>query len=224
MSSIVADERDLVSSPLLAAALSLGGPGLGHAYCRDWPRAILFLLLSLGGVVAAYFFAGMSAWMVAFGVGVLLVFNFAVAADAFRVASRAPRRHSVLLAGLYIVAAVLAYGLVCKPMFRVEFFANPSTMMKPTLLPGDHFAIDRFYTDFKVGDVVTVEYEDRTWHVRRIQKLNPETVIVATDSTDHMISEDIPRALLRGKVLYVLYSIDPETSRPEWSRFFMDVK
>lgn len=219
-----ATPSDEIPAPWIVGLMSAFAPGLGHAYIGRWRLAALFLLIALVALVTGHFLVAFSPWFMLIFPLLCLFFNVLVALKAYQSAKKDHAKSHVLFAGGYVVVAVLLYGWVCKPLFRVEYFVTTSTVMKPTLLPGDHFALDRFYKDYKNGDVVAVIQEDRSLQARRIQQMNSQTVIVVTDSADHTIVEELPLTSLRGRVLYVLYSVDPDTSSLSWPRLFLEVK
>jgi SOS-response transcriptional repressor LexA len=95
--------------------------------------------------------------------------------------------------------------------------------MEPTFMRGDHFALDREFNEFQPGDVVVAEMEDQSLTVRRIQEIKEGSVILATDNKVHQQSEQVPLAALHGKVVYVLYSLDPDSWTMQWRRLLMRV-
>jgi|ERR1035437_5850545 signal peptidase I len=211
------------SKELTVVLLSLLSPGAGYAYYGRFTRAAVALISGFSLVFLFSYLATLSAWFIvaAFAGGFLLV--VVVAMDSFRCAISSAQQPRLLFGLLYILVALLCFQYVYLPVRRVSFYVTPSILMEPTLQKGDHFALDRFYSDFKSGDLVVVEMEDQSLVVRRIQEMKSLTVIITTDSKAHSRTDEIPLTGLRGKVLYVIYSENPESWVTQMDRLFVAV-
>jgi hypothetical protein len=207
--------------PLIAVLLSLFTAGLGHAYCQDWFRAFAILAANICLLLLIYFLPIFGPWAVVVIGVVAVAYAATIAVSAYRQAKVARKIPNSIFCLGYFAVALVGYGTIVRPLKRVQTFVTPSTIMKPTLLPGDHFVTDRFYRDFKINDVVVVELEDRILHARRIQQINSQSVVVTTDSPDHSATEELALTALRGRILYIMYSLDPDTYRPNWERWFV---
>jgi len=160
--------------------------------------------------------------VVAGGAFVLLVL-VAVAFDSFRNALKPMLKPHLLYTAIYILIFIVGFIFVILPARRVDFNVITSNHMEPTFIRGDHFALDRDFSGFKIGDVVVAELEDQSLMVRRIQEIKGTSVILTTDNKVHSQSEEVPLAALHGKVVYVLYSLDPDSWTMQWNRLLLSV-
>jgi hypothetical protein len=209
---------------LTAALLNIISLGAGYAYCGRIMQAGATLLISFGLFFLFSYLAAFSGWFVVLGAGLVICSLIAVAFDSFRTALTRPLSPHFLYAGVYVLIFLLGFVAFVFPARRVVFSTIANTSMEPTLTPGDHFALDREFTDFKVGDLVVAEMEDQSLIVRRIQELKSGSAIVTTDSKSHSQTEELPMNSLHGKIVYVLYSMDPEGWTMHWDRLLLPVK
>jgi signal peptidase I len=122
---------------------------------------------------------------------------------------------------LFILAGVTVM-LAARTLYRVQTYVIPSSRMAPTLFAGDRVAVDQKPSGYKVNDRVAVHMnEERVTVIRRISSLDSGTVTLVLDK-----DRDRPVALssredLRGRVIYLVYSIDPASWLPRWSRWMI---
>lgn len=206
-----------------AALLNLLSLGAGYAYCGRLGQAALTLLFSFGLFFLFSFLAAFSPWFVVFGGLLVLLLLIAVAFDSFRKALMPIMRPHLFYAAAYVAIFLIAFNYVYLPARRVVFNVISDNAMEPTLKRGDHFALDRNYQNFKAGDVVVAEREDQGLLTRRIQEIKDGLAILASDNTVHSRSEQIPLAAIHGKIVYVLYSLDPDSWTPQWNRLLLKV-
>lgn len=218
----------IFSVPVSAAALALSllWPGLGQAYLRSWSRSLGFALTALGWMLGGYYFAAFTAWVVPVAILGFAIFYLYSAFDAFRLGRSFNEHPNIAAPAALFALTVLVYTFGIAPNERAEFLEAPSNMMEPTLLEGDHLALDRFHNGYKPGDLVAAaaENDEHVIDIRRIQEMKSDAVVLTTDNPAHNRTEQVPLSVLRGKVMYVLYSVNPENSKPEWKRFFSKVK
>lgn len=206
-----------------AALLNLLGLGAGYAYCGKLVQAALTLLFSFGLFFLFSFLAAFSPWFVVFGGLFVLLLLIAVAFDSFRKALKPIVQPHLFYAAAYVAIFSIAFNYVYLPARRVAFNVASDDAMEPTLKRGDHFALDRDYRNFQAGDVVVAEREDQTFFIRRIQEIKDGSAILASDNKVHSQSEQIPLAAVHGKIVYVLYSLDPDSWTPQWNRLLLRV-
>jgi signal peptidase I len=183
-------------SRLIAAALSLGFPGLGHAYVGRLTRGLGLLTATYGVVL---FGGWRGSWSTFAGTcllaTLLLVTWVALTADAVRLAGRSgawkPKRYNRLTA--YLGAAVLLTvvpGLVfghSAELLGYKTYRVASSSMEPTLREGDHILVDtRRYRDAtpRPGDVI-VHLDvggEETVLVKRVVAIGGQTVTIRDGS------------------------------------------
>jgi len=126
----------------------------------------------------------------------------------------------------WLVACILVPIFLFGPMRhfeRVIMFAVPTDSMSPSIISGDHFALDQRPSGYKVGDIVAIELEHpNRLTLRRIKNITGESVSVATDTNEYPPSE-IPSHMLRGKALYIVYSRVPGTLTLRKDRFLLPI-
>jgi signal peptidase I len=146
--------------PLVALFAGLILPGLGHVYCGDGARGVVFLLGFALLVPAAAWLglhgpAPMLSWILLAGtLAALALYLFSVV-DAYRTASRlranftpGPWNRGVA----YLALFLFGYFFVLSPLAEhttthlVQSFKVPSQSMMPAIMPGA-----RFFADKRVG-------------------------------------------------------------------------
>lgn len=177
--------------PLVALALTLLVPGLGHWYAGRLSTAIgavaLFagVLLAIGGAVAAGLHPRVVVWPLVLGVWALLAAlgaHAAVVARRVGESFRPTRAHSlggyaafIALAGLLRWTGALAIGDQVMETFRI-----PARSGEPTLRPGDHITITKLARDRVAarGDLITFPHPDAPSEtmIKRVVGLPGETL------------------------------------------------
>ena len=208
---------------LISALLNILSLGAGYAYCGRLFQAAATLLISFALFFLFSYLAAFSAWFVVGGIALVFFALVVVAFDSFRTALTPLLTPHLFYAGVYVLIFLLGFMYFVLPARRVVFNVVPSNHMEPTFFRGDHFALDRDFTDFKNGDLVVAEMEDQSLAIRRIQEIKNNSVILMTDSKVHSQSEEIPLASLHGKIVYVLYSMDPDGWTMAWDRLLLPV-
>jgi hypothetical protein len=208
---------------LFAALLNILSLGAGYAYCGRLFQAAATLLFSFALFFLFSYLAAFSGWFVVGGIGLVLLILVVVAFDSFRTALSPILTPHMFYAAAYVLVFLLTFMYFVFPARRVVFNTIGNTAMEPTLTAGDHFALDREFSDFKVGDVVVAELDDQSLIVRRIEQIKENTVVVTTDNKSHSQTEELPRASLHGKIVYVLYSMVPESWTMAWDRLLLPI-
>ena len=176
-------------SPLLAAALSVLAPGLGHVYAGSATKGLL-LLGTPYGLALLVGFAGLFSTF--YGIVGLLLFVIAfyifAIVSAVRLALR-QREYQLrsfnrwyCYLGLFIVTALLGNALFGArgSMLGYETYHIPGQSMDPTLQVGDFITVDTRYAQSQVGDVIVFLYpEDRSIsYVKRVAALGNDRVSI----------------------------------------------
>jgi len=208
---------------LTAALLNILSLGAGYAYCGKLFRAGLTLALSFGAFFLFSYLSAFNAWFVILGGAAIFLMLLIVAFDSFRTALTPLITPRIFYAGIYVLIFVLGFLCFVFPERRVIFNVITETTMEPALVPGDHYALDRDFAAFKVGDLVVAEREDQTLIIRRIQEMKSSSVILTTDSKAHSQTEEVPLVSLHGKIVYVLYSTEPDSWTVHWDRLLLAV-
>ena len=128
---------------MLALLLSTA---MGSIAIGRWKRALFWLLSECGWylllVLAIFGVWPRLLWIAMVSV---VVWRFVAAADAYVQARRSPRRASwltLVVCGCAIYATSLVGALLTRDLL-VEAFVTRSASMLPTLVPGDHFFVDK---------------------------------------------------------------------------------
>jgi hypothetical protein len=99
-------------------------------------------------------------------------------------------------------------------------------MMSPTIIPGDRVAVDRIVEsdlELRPGEIVVVAVSRGTEHVRRIKSIEPSGALTVSTDSGALSDQRVEKHQITGRVLYLVYSIDPRTFQPRWSRFLRPV-
>ena len=208
---------------LLAALLNIISLGAGYAYCGRIFQAAVTLVLSLLLFFLLSYLAAFSPWFVVFGGAFVLCVFIAVACDSFRAALRPMLKPHLIYTTVYVLLFFIGLKFLVLPARRVIFNVIQTNHMEPTFIRGDHFALDRDFNNYKAGDLVVAEKEDQSLIVRRIQEINGAAAILTTDNNVHKQSEAIALTAIHGKVVYVLYSLDPDSWTFQWNRLLLRV-
>ncbi|PKM29190.1 MAG: signal peptidase I [Gammaproteobacteria bacterium HGW-Gammaproteobacteria-11] len=176
-------------SPLLAAALSLLAPGLGHVYAGNARKGLL-LLGTPYGMALLVGFAGLFSTF--YGLVGLLLFLIAFYMFAIVSAVRlALRQHEYQLRpynrwygylGIFIVTTLLGHALFGArgSMLGYETYHIPGQSMDTALQVGDFITVNTRYAQPQVGDVIVFLYpEDRSIpYVKRVAALGNDRVSI----------------------------------------------
>lgn len=173
--------------PWLAVLLSLVCTGLGQLYNGQWRKGALLYVVELAaglGMIVGFRSFGLMLAMI----GGLLLFNVAVAVDAYRTArQRAEYRLMPFNRGwVYVLILVLNFsvGIGLEWSIQANHFQTykvPSGSMIPTLRVGDHFMAEQLDRGdaLERGDVVVFEMPDIGKHfVKRVVGLPGETLSI----------------------------------------------
>lgn len=171
----------------LAALLSLLVPGVGHAYCGQLIRGLVFGLLygvAIPAVLGLLAYFGPASTVL---FGFLMVFAAlgvvaAAAVDAYRLARRTrsdyePKSCNSL--GLYVLLGLLIQGSSIGYTLHVrsslfEAFRVPAVSEYPTIIPGDRILVDK--TTYRKmaperGDTVLFKPPDKNWRIHYIKRV-----------------------------------------------------
>jgi signal peptidase I len=221
----VAPDRPGGKSRFVAGLLSLIMFGGGHVYIGRARRGVtlvaVFLAIQVVFATAAFLlpprFLPIAVYFVA-AVGCLVLGYFAIAFDAVRLARRSENpspRWWVIVAAMAAIAAV-SFGVatlatLVKPEQPWRIFSVPSSSMKPTLQPGEHFIGDMTYFRTHAparGDVVLYRFprDPGTIYVKRIVGLPGDRVefregrafVNGTAEAEQSIDVGNPRAPLNN--------------------------
>ena len=211
-------------NPWLAGLFGFLVPGLGHLYIgrasRFAPAALflLFVVVGLAAVGAFPTFFGMAFYVLTLlGVIVYSFVDPAVQAKRGSILERRwYNRWYVYLGWVVLVIVVLNVPrLIRESVLGFSAFRVPNAAMHPTIAPKDIILVDtRAYRSRSpdVKEVVVVQSPDYgLMYVRRVSKVDGETLSLATDSpapsSGYSLSS-ISAANVLGKVTYVMYSHD----------------
>lgn len=180
----------------LAALLSLLMPGVGHAYCGQLTRGLVFGLLygvAIPAVLGLLAYFG-PASTVLFGFLMVVASLGVVAtatADAYRLARRTKSNYeptSCNSLGLYVLLGLLIQGSSMGYTLHVrsslfEAFRVPAASEYPTIIPGDRILVDKTTyrkTAPERGDTVLFKPPDENWRIHYIKRV----VAVAGDTVE----------------------------------------
>ncbi len=181
--------------PLIAGLLSLLTPGMGQVYNGQGKKGIFYFLIYYG-ILSGLIFLGLHRSFngmildIALILGLLLLIAIDAVVGAIRTKAIVLRAYNkaviyLLPTILYIVLSIgIEWTLHRSPanlLFGIEAFNMPSKSMEPTLVPGDHFMVDRrFYKRhaLKKGDIVTFPFplDPQIIFVQRIACVGGEQV------------------------------------------------
>jgi signal peptidase I len=196
--------------PLIASLLSLICPGLGQLYATQPGRGTRLLggAAVLGALLLATLTAPPSPMLVIAAAGLLaglIVYQFGVAVDAYRVARRAGAVALTRVNRVWIYLVILvAWCLVpelARPLVRWSTYKIPAASMIPTLMVGDYLVARRgAFADRppQAGDLVVFKLprDNTTDFVKRIVGL-PGQRIQMRDGRLHIDDVVVPRERVR---------------------------
>jgi signal peptidase I len=172
---------------ILAVALALfSTAALGSLALRRWRRAMLWLAIEWGGyallVVAIAHMRPTLGWA---AVAAVLLAHLAAAADTLVLARASqPRASGVIIAAGWVligIAGAAAASLVRRHV--VEAFKTPSASMLPSLLPNDHFFVDKRAGKPRRGDVVVFAHpaDPGVDYVKRVVAVGGDMIELSAD-------------------------------------------
>ncbi len=206
---------------IVGLILSLLLPGAGHVYFGYAKLGLGILLFAMAATVGLSFFAVMGPWAMGLGFLFNVFFHILVLIWVYWIAKMHGRRtmtnwSMVLILGLLVIHAL------AQDLQRVRVFIVPSEAMDPEILAGDRVAVDRSVVtanDLSVGTLVVVTVPNRPGeYVRKVKSLNGDVIAVAANDTI-IPTESLAIENIKGRILYVVYSVDSSQFRLRGDRF-----
>jgi hypothetical protein len=182
-------------------------PGFGHACLGYYKAAVAIFLFLLAYIVAGSYLAALTPVTMILALVTSPLIAICSATSAYRL-SKAPRPRATKWLILSIVIPIVLFGPI-RHLERVVLFSVPTDAMSPSLVTGDHFALDQRPAEYRIGDIVAIKLDHpRRITLRRIKSISGEMVSVAVDSGEYLPTE-VRLQDLRGKALYIVYSRRP---------------
>ena len=197
-------------SPWLAAALSVIMPGVGHVYCGELTRGLVFGLLygvAIPVVLGWLAYTGPASTIQFAFLMVAAAFAVLIAAtlDAYRLARRTKADYELkayncplvyVLIGLMIQGSCIGYALHVRGSL-FEAFRVPAASTYPAIDPNDRILVDKTAYrkhDPKRGDLVIFRPPDKNWrihYIKRVVALEGDTVEMK-EGLLHVNGEKLP--------------------------------
>jgi hypothetical protein len=207
---------------VLAVAATLVAPGSAHLFFGEKNIGAGIITAVVIGRLAESYFELLGPWtMIAVG-----VLNFAFLIGISFHAVNLGRRSRILHRNAAIIGAFVLIALAAgtRHWLRVQNFKEPSDSMAPAVVAGDVIAVDQRPGEYHLQDLVAVYLPaNRSTVIRRISSLDPGTATLVLDKDPSRPVALVSQADLRGKVIYVFYSLEPKSFRPRWDRFLTPI-
>ncbi len=187
-------------------------PGLGFIILG---YSKLGLILALSASILTFglsYLAALSPWYMVIGFLINLMFHILSCVWLFRL-GRQFHFKKISILSLIGLLAIFIIHVGSSDFRRIQTFMVPSDALTPDLIEGDDIAVDSHFNfkELKIGDVVTIStpFQPGINFLRRITEINQETIAGEIFAGK---SEIIPIEDIRGKVLYIVYSVDLQSN------------
>lgn len=210
MNEVIALKKKILFWSSLILTLML--PGLGFIILG---YSKIGLTLALSASIMTFglsYLAALSPWCMVIGFLINLMFHIFSFLWLFRLGRQFHfKKISILsLIGLLVIFIIHIGG---SDFRRTQTFMVPSDDLTPDLIEGDSIAVDSQFNfkELKIGDVVNIRtpFHPGINFLRRVTEINQDSV---TGEIFAGKSEAIPLEHIKGKALYIMYSVDLQSN------------